>query len=451
MHRKRKKDPSNKNYLNLRGIHTMKIIEFRAERFKRLSAVEITPAGNTVIISGKNGQGKSSVLDAIWLALGGGAAAKNSETSRPIKEGEKDAVVRLDLGDIIVTRKWTASGSNLVVEGADGRKYNSPQSLLDTLVGAISFDPLSFAKMPAAEQRAQLISLANLSIDLDKIDAERKELYDRRTLVNRELKALEGELSNMPTPAEGVPEKEISLTDYVNQINTAIEQRNMIRAFFENLREKKRKAVELEARITAQIKELEALSEEIEKDDEASKTLIEPDVDAMREKMGEIEATNAAVRAKMRYFEIKAKAERKAEMSESITKQIEHLDKVKKDALLEAKFPVEGLSVDADGVTYNGIPFGQCSSAEQLKVCVAIAAALNPKIRVIRVADASLLDEESMQMIQTLAEEQDIQIWLERVTDGKDPVGVVIEDGTVKAWGNNELIEELAIQKGEKE
>ena len=138
-------------------------------------------------------------------------------------------------------------------------------------------------------------------------------------------------------------------------------------------------------------------------------------------------------------------------MSESITKQIEHLDKVKKDAFLEAKFPVEGLSVDADGVTYNGIPFGQCSSAEQLKVCVAIATALNPKIRVIRVADASLLDEESMQMIQTLAEEQDIQIWLERVTDGKDPVGVVIEDGTVKAWDNNELIEELAIQKGEKE
>lgn len=61
----------------------MKIIEFRAERFKRLTAVDITPAGNTVIISGKNGQGKSSVLDAIWLALGGGAAAKDSEMSIP--------------------------------------------------------------------------------------------------------------------------------------------------------------------------------------------------------------------------------------------------------------------------------------------------------------------------------------------------------------------------------
>ena len=135
----------------------MKIIEFRAERFKRLSAVEITPEGNTVIISGRNGQGKSSVLDAIWLALGGGNATKDSATTVPIKEGEKDAVVRLDLGAMVVTRKWTTSGSTLTVEGADGRKYSSPQTLLDTLVGTISFDPLSFAKMPPMEQRSQLI------------------------------------------------------------------------------------------------------------------------------------------------------------------------------------------------------------------------------------------------------------------------------------------------------
>ena len=411
----------------------MKIIEFRAERFKRLSAVEITPAGNTVIISGKNGQGKSSVLDAIWLALGGGAAAKDSETSRPIKEGEKDAVVRLDLGDIIVTRKWTASGSNLVVEGADGRKYNSPQSLLDTLVGAISFDPLSFAKMPAAEQRAQLISLANLSIDPDKMDAERKELYDRRTLVNRELKALEGELSNMPTPAEEVPCEEVSIAKLADAVKTAAQQREMIHGYLDKLNEKKRSAEALRAQIETMINKLEALTKEIEDGDKTAKGLVVPDAEEMMKKLNDAEATNAAVRAKMRYFEIKAKAERKAEMSESITKQIEHLDKVKKDAFLEAKFPVEGLSVDADGVTCNGIPFGQCSSAEQLKVCVAIATALNPKIRVIRVADASLLDGESMQMIQTLAEEQDIQIWLERVTDGKEKVGVVIEDGAVKS------------------
>lgn len=411
----------------------MKIIEFRAERFKRLSAVEITPEGNTVIISGKNEQGKSSVLDAIWLALGGGNAAKDSATIRPIKEGEKDAVVRLDLGDIIVTRKWLTSGnSSLIVEGSDGRRYNSPQSLLDTLVGAISFDPLSFARMPASEQRAQLIKLANLSIDPDEIDAQRKVLYDKRTMVNRELKNLEGELSNIPSPEKDIPDEEISLTNYVNKINTAIEQRNMIRMFFEKFQEKKRRADILKKDIAEKIKMLESLTEEIKQDEITGETLIEPDVEAMRQKMGEIESINAMVRDKKRYCNAKSKISEKSKESEDITKQIEQLDKVKRDALLNAKFPVAGLSVDEEGVTFNDIPFSQCSSAERLKVCVAIAAALNPKIRVIRVSDASLLDNDSMAVISEIAQEQDIQIWMERVTDGNERVGVVIEDGAVK-------------------
>ena len=118
--------------------------------------------------------------------------------------------------------------------------------------------------------------------------------------------------------------------------------------------------------------------------------------------------------------------------SDGITQQIESIDRTKKEAFLNVRFPVDGLAVDEEGITYNGIPFRQCSSAEQLKVCVAIASALNPEIRVIRVPDASLLDEESMKVMQDLAQQQDIQIWMERVTDGKEKVGVVIEDGAVK-------------------
>jgi recombinational DNA repair ATPase RecF len=42
----------------------MKITKLIAENVKKLSVVEITPDGNLVQITGKNGQGKSSVLDA---------------------------------------------------------------------------------------------------------------------------------------------------------------------------------------------------------------------------------------------------------------------------------------------------------------------------------------------------------------------------------------------------
>lgn len=83
----------------------MKIIELQAENVKRLRAVDITPDGTLQVIGGRNAQGKSSVLDAVWLALGGGKAAK--ETPLPIRDGQEKASVRLDLGDLIVTRSWT--------------------------------------------------------------------------------------------------------------------------------------------------------------------------------------------------------------------------------------------------------------------------------------------------------------------------------------------------------
>ena len=411
----------------------MKIIEFRAERFKRLSAVEIVPEGNTVIISGKNGQGKSSVLDAIWLALGGGNATKDSATTVPIKDGEKDAVVRLDLGDIIVTRKWTANGSTLTVEGADGRKYSSPQTLLDTLVGTISFDPLSFAKMPPMEQRSRLIDLVNLPVNLDELSVQRKAFYDQRTFVNRELKTIQAELAGIQLPDNDVPEEEISIAEMTKKIGLAQDQHSRIIMGRQRLQEKVEKGNALRELIQQKTEELTALANQIRSETEMLDSCKEPDVQAMRSQIENAEQINQIVRQKKRKAGLQVQMNEKTMESDGITQQIEAIDLAKKEAFLNVRFPVDGLAVDEEGITYNGIPFRQCSSAEQLKVCVAIASALNPEIRVIRVPDASLLDGESMKVMQDLAQQQDIQIWMERVTDGKEKVGVVIEDGTVKS------------------
>jgi hypothetical protein len=81
-------------------------------------------------------------------------------------------------------------------------------------------------------------------------------------------------------------------------------------------------------------------------------------------------------------------------------------------------------------VTLNGIPLGQASAAEQLRVSVALAMAANPKLRVLRILDGSLLDTESLAIIGELAKENDFQAWIE-VVDESGKVGIVIEDGRV--------------------
>ena len=107
----------------------MRVIELRAENYKKLLAVEIHPDPNIQVISGANAAGKSSVLDAIWAALGGSDMAKGTGTTEPIRHGQGKANVFLDLGDIRVTRKWTKSSSTLVVENKDGFTWKIERSL----------------------------------------------------------------------------------------------------------------------------------------------------------------------------------------------------------------------------------------------------------------------------------------------------------------------------------
>ena len=96
----------------------MRIIELKASNVMGLSACDITPDGHLNVIGGKNGAGKSSLLNAICAALAG----KGGMPSEPLKRGEKkgEIVVKIDRPDgaITVRRKLSADGkTSLVIEG----------------------------------------------------------------------------------------------------------------------------------------------------------------------------------------------------------------------------------------------------------------------------------------------------------------------------------------------
>ena len=149
----------------------MHILKFFAENIKKLRVVEITPTGNLVQITGRNSAGKSSVLDAIFYALAG---TKNIP-SQPVRKGARKAMVKLDLGDVVVTRRFTeGGGSSLAVEGLDGSKFPSPQSMLDSLLGELAFDPLAFAQMESKAQLETLRRMVPLSVDIDALDDRRQ-------------------------------------------------------------------------------------------------------------------------------------------------------------------------------------------------------------------------------------------------------------------------------------
>lgn len=162
----------------------VKIIQLNSENFKFIKAVEIKPDANFQIISGRNEQGKSSVLDSIWAAIEGRTALK--DTDKPIRNGEEKAFITVDLGELIVTRKFTTNGTTLEVKTKDGAKYSSPQKILDALVGKLSFDPLQFSYMDAKDQVKTLQEL--IGFDPSELDNKYAEIFEQRTEVNREVK-----------------------------------------------------------------------------------------------------------------------------------------------------------------------------------------------------------------------------------------------------------------------
>jgi chromosome segregation ATPase len=189
----------------------MKIIKFQAENIKRIGAVEIEPTGFLVPITGPNDSGKSSVLDAIFYALAGA----KTHPAEPIKRGAETARIRLDLGEIIVTRKFTLTSTTLTVEAADGAQYKSPQQMLDKMLGALSFDPLDFSRMAPIDQLRELKGLVTLDIDVDQLDRETEADYIARADVNRIAKGLAQNIAtveaNLPEelPTERVDEKKL--------------------------------------------------------------------------------------------------------------------------------------------------------------------------------------------------------------------------------------------------
>lgn len=410
----------------------MKIIRLTAANIKRLRAVEIAPDGTLQIVTGRNAQGKSSVLDAIWLALGGGAASR--ETPRPVRDGEKDAEVSLDLGDLVVTRTWDAEKgkTELVVRARDGAKYPQPQTLLDRLVGKLSFDPLAFTRLSARDQRQALLDL--LGLDFTAEDRERQRLYDERLETGRQAHAF-GEL---PKLDKGAPTTEIPPSTVLQRIAASIDAARAIERARDLADECGLHIEQIDKRIGETEAALARLREDrvqiVERRAEAMdslRTLPAPeDRDSLDAELAGIEDRNQVARENARILrDREAQAALEVQYTE-MGRAIAAIDQAKAQTLAATEMPVPGLGFDDSGVTFRGVPFQQASSAEQIRVSLAMAMALNPTLRVIRILDGSLLDADSMAEIAAMATASDYQVWIERVEDDSE-TAVVIEDGRV--------------------
>jgi DNA repair exonuclease SbcCD ATPase subunit len=425
----------------------MRIVKLQATNVKRLKAVEITPDGNLVVIGGKNGNGKSSLLDSIFMALGGQQAIP----TKPVRDGESEAKITIELDeDFVVERRIKPDGdSTLHVRTKNGAKYPSPQALLDGFSARFTFDPLAFKSMKPKEQAALLKDV--LGLDFSSIDFDRQQVFELRTQANRRIREIEAQLQAMPQHPDA-PEGEVSVESIVARIE-GIRERELAR---ERLQSEEREvagrirlgetrkadiAAEIE-RLKAQIAELQSTWDSYGIDIEnlrkaqaevhaKAEAIVIEDASELKAQLRRTEDDNRRVRANVARSQVEADLARRRKAADELTTDIEKMDADKARMLAEAPFPIPGLSFDDNGVSFNGIPFAQLSAAEQLRVSMAMGIKLNPRLKILLIRDGSLLDEDNLRLVAELAEEHGAQVWLERVGQGEE-VSVVLEDGSVK-------------------
>uniref|UniRef100_A0A6M3J0Z8 Putative ATPase domain containing protein n=1 Tax=viral metagenome TaxID=1070528 RepID=A0A6M3J0Z8_9ZZZZ len=142
----------------------MKIQQLTIKDFKGIEEADLHP-GQLTLISGGNGQGKSSILDAIKAAFQGGDA-------RLIRAGADKASIFVDLAELKITRTITEKGNYPKVTTADGMSPSSPQKFLATLLDLkFAFNPLEFNALKPVEQRECLLKLTQAVLTEEQVEA----------------------------------------------------------------------------------------------------------------------------------------------------------------------------------------------------------------------------------------------------------------------------------------
>ncbi len=407
----------------------LRVMRLTATNFKKLVLVEITPKGAIVKVKGENGAGKSAVLDALFAAIGGA----NASPDVPIRKGQDKAEVEVDLGTIIVRRRWSASGTSLEITW-NGEAVKQPQSLLDEFVKKAALDPGKFLALDERAKKDILKGIVDLGIDLEAHEAKREKIFEERTDVNRDEKKARAHYNSIDGDEEG-PLKGETATALMEKFEKAKDEiqankdkRRALEAEEVELRDIETDIHAAESQLNELRSRLKARTGLVSINKETVSKLVDPDIEALQEKVRTVDDKNKKVRKNQDKKKALTEADEFAAASKRLTRRIEKMDEEKATALANAKFPVKGLSWSEDGIILDNLPFSQASQSKRLQIAVAISTRANPVLKVITIRDASLLDKNSIEEMKTLANKLGITIFLEIVSNSGNGK-LTIEEG----------------------
>ncbi len=409
----------------------MKIVSLDITNIRKVKAFTMELNGENLQIAGGVAEGKTTVINALWEIL--------TKRSDALSHGATKGKIKIKLSDgsktIIAERITTKKSSTLNLVDQDGDSLSAAD--FKSMISDLSVNPHQITNLRGDEQARVLLKAAEVSIDLQAVNVELMELEESRLVLHRAMSVLK--------PSDTQPEKveKVSLSELLGEIDKGnvvnavnADGRGKLVALEDEIAGVTSEKAALETKIMELDTVQKGLSERIEKGQKVCAELKDVDVSSMKEKVGSAEAINEKAAIYDAYEKSVDDYQDKKIKHEEVSEQIKALKEKKKAALEDAKWPIEGLSVDDNKVYYNDCLLENLGESEQILVCSALAMKdimANP-MRVVRLDGIESMSKEHFQKLTDMFNGAGIQVLSTRVarTDEVELGEIKIVDGSYK-------------------
>lgn len=417
----------------------IKINKLEIENVKRVKAVSLEPTQNGLtVIGGRNGQGKTSILDSIAWALGG----NKYKPSQPHREGSvlpPNLQISLSNGLEI---KRDGKNSDLKVIDPSGQKAG--QKLLDSFVEEFALNLPKFMESSSGDKARTLLQIIGVGDKLAELEKKEQELYNERLVIGRVADQKKKFAAEMTYFSEA-PKELISVSELIQEQQAILAknaENERLRGQRDNL---KQRQIQLDSEIARLIEEKAKVDQQLEIAEKDALDLHDESTEQLEYSISNTEEINRKVRANLDKDKAEQDAQIEKEKYDNLSAQIDRIRLDKNKLLEDADLPLPGLSVAEGELLYKGQRWDNMSGAEQLKVSTAIVRKLNPECGFILIDKLEQMDLDTLKEFGQWLEQEQLQAIATRVSTG-DECSIIISDGYSEETGQAIVIETQPVQ-----
>lgn len=427
----------------------IKVLSLVVENFKNIEKTEVDFAGRSATIIGKNGAGKSSLIQAICSPID-----SNYIPAKPVKKGEERGSIELTIGGSLHGEDETYTlglhfsekhkKGRITVTNGEGEKVNGGKQFISDIVGNIGFDIQEFIKLgvtssgsvskPGTQEQIEILKKLmprDILKQMHDLDKEFKDVYEARADVNRDILHAKSKLEGHDFSQEDL-ERYSELVDTegivskMTNIEKELEKYNKVFSTVDSLLDsiplKQERLALLEEKVEALHAEITADNDKLDKGEVWLSNKTKPSIEAMNIELSSANDHNNNVKEVKALEDSQIAIRLLQENSEANTERLDKIKREKKQIFTSSPLPVKGLTFDEEGIYFKGLPFveGQHPSSTIISIGAKIGMALNPNLRMLVIKDGSLLDKKTLKWLVTQCEKENYQLFVEMVADNEE-------------------------------